>query len=248
MPGSSWGQSFVTTALVFGVWFSYAVFFVAMLESFDWSRGAAAMAFSAGSVVQAASSPLVGMLTDRWGPRIVVVGGLAAIALGLGGLQPGAGTVAPDPAVRRRRWLRGRTGGTRVARGAPFPVVQVRRRGTIIGFAFAGMGLGIKVMGPLSQSLMSRLGWRHAFVALGRHHCPARPRGAADAAQPAQRTLANGPTAPTRLPSRGNPGRRRKPRGPFGRPCARGTSGPWDWRRSSSRWAFFRYPCTRSPT
>ena len=39
------GQSFVTTALVFGVWFSYAVFFVAMLESFDWSRGGAAMAF-----------------------------------------------------------------------------------------------------------------------------------------------------------------------------------------------------------
>ena len=77
------GQSFVTTALVFGVWFSYAVFFVAMLEAFDWSRGGAAIAFSVGHVVQAVVSPLVGMLTDRWGPRVVVVGGLGAIAVGL---------------------------------------------------------------------------------------------------------------------------------------------------------------------
>ena len=160
------GQSFVTTALVFGVWFSYAVFFVAMLEAFDWTRGGAAMAFSVGSVVQAVSSPLVGMLTDRWGPRVVVVGGLGAIALGLAacslvqslwhlialfGVVVGFGVGLAGQvshAALLSRWF-------------------VGRRGTIIGFAFAGMGLGIKVMGPLSQALMSRLGWRYAFLALG---------------------------------------------------------------------------------
>ena len=160
------GQSFVTTALVFGVWFSYAVFFVAMVEAFDWSRGGAAMAFSMGNVVQAAVSPLVGMLTDRWGPRVVVVGGLGAIAVGLAacslvqtlwhlvvlfgvivGLGVGlAGQVSH--AALLSRWF-------------------VKRRGTMIGFAFAGMGLGVKVMGPLSQTLTSRLGWRYAFVVLG---------------------------------------------------------------------------------
>ena len=160
------GQSFVTAALVFGVWFSYAVFLVALVEAFDWSRGGAAMAFSVGSVVQAASSPLVGMLTDRWGPRVVVVGGLGAMAVGLAacslvqalwhlivlfgvivGLGVGlAGQVSH--AALLSRWF-------------------VKRRGTTIGFAFAGMGLGVKVMGPLSQALMSRLGWRYAFVVLG---------------------------------------------------------------------------------
>ena len=160
------GQSFVTTALVFGVWFSYAVFFVAMLEAFDWSRGGAAMAFSVGSVVQAASSPLVGMLTDRWGPRVVVVGGLGAMAVGLAacslvqalwhlivlfGVIVGFGVGLAGQvshAALLSRWF-------------------VKRRGTMIGFAFAGMGLGIKVVGPLSQALMSRLGWRYAFVVLG---------------------------------------------------------------------------------
>ena len=160
------GQSFVTTALVFGVWFSYAVFFVAMLEAFDWSRGGAAMAFSVGNVVQAATSPLVGGLTDRWGPRVVVVGGLIAMAVGLAacslvqalwhlivlfGVIVGFGVGLAGQvshAALLSRWF-------------------VKRRGTIIGFAFAGMGLGVKVMGPLSQALMSRLGWRYAFVALG---------------------------------------------------------------------------------
>ena len=160
------GQSFVTTALVFGVWFSYAVFFVAMLEAFDWSRGGAAMAFSVGNMVQAASSPLVGMLTDRWGPRVVVVGGLGAMAVGLAacslvqslwhlivlfGVIVGFGVGLAGQvshAALLSRWF-------------------VQRRGTIIGFAFAGMGLGVKVMGPLSQALMSRLGWRQAFLALG---------------------------------------------------------------------------------
>ena len=160
------GQSFATTALVFGVWFSYAVFFVAMLEAFDWSRGGAAMAFSVGNVVQAATSPLVGGLTDRWGPRVVVVGGLGAMAVGLAacslvqalwhlivlfGVIVGFGVGLAGQvshAALLSRWF-------------------VKRRGTIIGFAFAGMGLGVKVMGPLSQALMSRLGWRYAFVALG---------------------------------------------------------------------------------
>ncbi len=160
------GQSFVTTALVFGVWFSYAVFFIALLEAFDWSRGGAAMAFSVGNVVQAAVSPLVGMLTDRWGPRAVVVGGLGAIAVGLAACS-----------VVQALWhlivLFGVIVGLgvglagQVSHAALLSRWFVKRRGTMIGFAFAGMGLGVKVMGPLSQALTSRLGWRYAFVALG---------------------------------------------------------------------------------
>ena len=151
------GQSFVTTALVFGVWFSYAVFFVAMLEAFDWTRGGAAMAFSVGSVVQAVSSPLVGVLTDRWGPRVVVVGGLGAIALGLAACS-----------LVQSLWHLIALFGVVVGFGVGL-AGQVSHAAllSIIGFAFAGMGLGIKVMGPLSQALMSRLGWRYAFLALG---------------------------------------------------------------------------------
>jgi predicted MFS family arabinose efflux permease len=43
----------------------------------------------------------------------------------------------------------------------------VDRRGSMIGLAFSGMGLGVLVMGPLAQWLIVGLGWRGAYVVLG---------------------------------------------------------------------------------
>src|SRR5918911_3206024 len=76
-------QAFVTSGVVFGVWFSFAVFFHAMVQELHWSRGGAAAAFSVGSIVQALLSPVCGLLIDRWGPRLVVVSGLLPMAVGL---------------------------------------------------------------------------------------------------------------------------------------------------------------------
>jgi MFS family permease len=42
----------------------------------------------------------------------------------------------------------------------------VRRRGTIIGLAFAGMGVGVKIVGPLAQYCILQMGWRHTFLVL----------------------------------------------------------------------------------
>jgi nitrate/nitrite transporter NarK len=72
-------QAFVTSGVVFGIWFSFAVFFHAMVQELHWSRSGAAAAFSVGSMVQALLSPVCGMLIDRWGPRLMVVSGLLAI-------------------------------------------------------------------------------------------------------------------------------------------------------------------------
>jgi MFS family permease len=49
------------------------------------------------------------------------------------------------------------------------PVISrwfIRKRGTAIGLAMAGMGLGILLVVPLTQSLILHLGWRWAYVAL----------------------------------------------------------------------------------
>jgi MFS family permease len=158
-------QSFVTTALVFGVWFSFAVFFVVMVEDFHWSRGGAAIAFSFGNLMQAVLSPFVGLLTDRWGPRRIVVAGLVL----------GAASLAACSLVQTL-WhfivLFGVGVGSGVALAGPVSLSAllaswfVHRRGTIIGFSFAGMGIGVKVVGPLAQHLILLLGWRQSFVVL----------------------------------------------------------------------------------
>ena len=63
------GAVWVTLAISSGLYFSFPVFFVALLEEFGWSRGATSLAFSISSIVQGLLSPGVGILVDRFGPR-----------------------------------------------------------------------------------------------------------------------------------------------------------------------------------
>ncbi|GIX48183.1 MAG: MFS transporter [Candidatus Tectimicrobiota bacterium] len=157
--------AFTTTALVFGIWFSFAVFFVAMVETFHWSRGAAALAFSVGSLLQAGLSPLVGVLTDRWGPRALISAGLLLSAAALAacsqvqalahlivffGFGVGTGVLLAGP----------------VTHSALLAAWFIHRRGALIGLAFAGMGLGVKALGPLAQYLIAHVGWRSSFLVL----------------------------------------------------------------------------------
>src|SRR5881409_1299760 len=80
------GVVWVTLAIASGLYFSFPVFFVALLEEFGWSRGATAAAFSISSVVQGALSPMIGILVDRLGPRRVMLVG--AVPLLPGGPPP----------------------------------------------------------------------------------------------------------------------------------------------------------------
>src|SRR5438094_10178516 len=80
------GTVWVTLAIASGLYFSFPVFFVALLDEFGWSRGATAAAFSISSVVQGLLSPVVGSLVDRmWSRRI---------RLGSSGLLDVAGELA----------------------------------------------------------------------------------------------------------------------------------------------------------
>lgn len=153
----------MSSAVVFGMWFSFAVFFHAMLQDFHWSRGGAAAAFSVGSIVQALAAPVAGWLVDRWGPRLVVVSGLAILA---GGLAACSGvqtlwqfTLLFGVVVGLGVGLAGQ-----VTQAALLSAWFLQRRGTIIGFAFAGMGLGVQVVSPLAQKLILQVGWRQTFL------------------------------------------------------------------------------------
>jgi MFS family permease len=156
----------ITLAIASGLYFSFPIFFVALLEEFGWSRGATAAAFSISSIVQGLLSPAIGILVDRVGPRRVmlvgtfVLGGACMLSSQVGSLWslyliPGGLAAAGVCAVS---W---------VPTGALIARWFADRRGSMMGLAFSGMGAGVLVMGPLAQWLIAGRGWRFAYLALG---------------------------------------------------------------------------------
>ncbi|UCF76653.1 MAG: MFS transporter, partial [Betaproteobacteria bacterium] len=77
------GAIALTLGLTYGVWYSYSVFLVALLNEFGWSRSVLAGAFSLFTLVHGVANPVVGVLCDRIGPRRLVIFGGAALGLAL---------------------------------------------------------------------------------------------------------------------------------------------------------------------
>ncbi|MFQ5917352.1 MAG: MFS transporter [Candidatus Binatia bacterium] len=157
-----------------GILGSFGVFYVALLEDFGWSSGIIASIASVNALVYALSSPLIGWAFDRLGPRILMPlgGGLMGIGLFLAGTSDslwelylyygvvfgmgvgGLGFVSNSALISH--WFR-------------------RRRGIAIGLATMGLGLGVLIIVPLTQVLISSYGWRSAFMILAGLICTSVP-------------------------------------------------------------------------
>ena len=153
-------------AVAYGLFFSFPIFFVALLDEFRWSRGLTAGAMSLSTLLQGLLAPITGIVVDRQGPRLVILAGVGL----LGAATILAATIRTPWELYLYTGLIGALGV--VALGwVPMGVLLshwvTERRGRMVGLAFSGMGAGVFVLGPLSQWLIDRLGWRAASVALG---------------------------------------------------------------------------------
>ncbi len=160
------GVVWVALAAAYGLFFSFTIFFVSLIEEFHWSRGLTAGAFSLSTVTQGVLSPGIGMLVDRVGPRrIIMVGALllsaatmlASLIQSVWQLYFFIGILAAA-GVAAVGW---------VPSGALLAGWFSRHRGRVIGLAFSGMGVGVLLLGPLAQWLIAEQGWRQAYLILG---------------------------------------------------------------------------------
>jgi len=77
------GGAFTAFTVSAGMMHSYAVYLVAFIEEFGWGRAETSVAYSVSQLVAGFSSPFVGALVDRLGPRRLLLLGGGLLVLGL---------------------------------------------------------------------------------------------------------------------------------------------------------------------
>ncbi|HYL80000.1 MAG TPA: MFS transporter [Candidatus Acidoferrum sp.] len=75
--------TFLTLVVLYGAWYSYSVFLVALLHEFGWSRSLLSGAFSVFVLVHGGFGPVIGWLLRRAGPRRVIMAGGCIMGVGL---------------------------------------------------------------------------------------------------------------------------------------------------------------------
>lgn len=157
--------AFVSLGLTYTVWYSFSVFYVALLEEFGWSRAASAGVFSLFVIVVGIAGAAAGTLADRFGPGRIVSVAVTILAAGL---------VACSRINNLWQFYLFFGVVTAIGLSATGWVTCVTminrwfyaRLGAAIGIASSGIGVGILLMVPLSQWLINQLGWRTAYVTL----------------------------------------------------------------------------------
>jgi MFS family permease len=157
--------AFLTVGIAFGARNAFAVFLIAVVEEFHWSRGLASGALMVGAVLWTLSAPMIGALLDRYGPRIVLASGALTMAAGfvLSGLARGVAEFYLGMGVLVGI---GFAALTMTSQATFLANWFVRKRGVAIGAAASGIGIGILAVVPLTQKLINAYGWRAAYFIL----------------------------------------------------------------------------------
>ena len=164
---------YIVAAAGFSIWFlgwgtynpCFSVFLKPLVAEFGWSRAAASLPHSLSYIVYALASIMMGWLTDKFGPRILIMtlGSLLGVcylvnsqisALWqfqlnytlLGGIS--VSTLSVPVMVTISRWFE-------------------KKRGLMIGIVQAGYGIGGFIFPPFAGWLILTYGWRHAYAVLG---------------------------------------------------------------------------------
>ena len=154
--------AFVVLGISRGIHSSFGVFNVALIDTFGWSRGATAGIFSIVLTIDALLSPVVGFLLDRFGVKKISIIGCLTLAAGL--------FLSSQVSALWQLYI---SFGLVLAVGFTFTGMVPHiflisewfstNRASAIGIVYAGTGLGILVLAPLSEWLISGYGWTRAF-------------------------------------------------------------------------------------
>lgn len=157
--------SFIVGFVVFGILYSFGPFLEPMRAGFGTSRTAISVLFSGIGLIFYFAGPFAGHLSDRIGPRPMMLAGALVLVAGMALTGMATST-----------WHAYITYGIGAGVGlalAYTPSIAIvggwfnRKRPAALGIAAAGTGFGTLVLPPLSAALIQDHGWRMASAMLG---------------------------------------------------------------------------------
>jgi len=157
--------AFLLMLMMWGAYYSFGIFFEPLLAEFGWTKAMTSGAFSLSFFLTGILGVFAGRLTDRFGPRVVLT--VCGFFLGLGYLL-----VSQTSTV----WQLYLFYGVVVALGMSASVIPLqstiarwfaKRRGTMNGIIISGIGVGMVIIPPIAQWLISSYGWRTSYIVVG---------------------------------------------------------------------------------
>ncbi len=159
------GLVFLNLAMAYGAQYSFGVFFPSLIDEFKWNRQSLAGAFSLYTFMYSMLGFFLGRLTDRLGPRLILICGSICLGLGIALISQ---VSAPWHLYAVYGLLA--SWGMSATYVTSNPIVVkwfVIKRGLAVGLAQSGLGIGIILIPPLTGYLIAAFGWRIACIILG---------------------------------------------------------------------------------
>ncbi|MFC1861198.1 MFS transporter, partial [Chloroflexota bacterium] len=149
----------------YGVYNAFGIFFKPVMTDFGWTRAMTSGAFSVSWIIHGLLNVILGGLTDKLGPRIVLT--FCGFFLGLGYLL-----MSQINSVWQLYLFQGLIIGTGIS-GLNVSLLStvarwfVARRSLMGGIVIAGGGVGALIMPPIANWLISTYDWRVSYIILG---------------------------------------------------------------------------------
>jgi len=112
------------------------------------------------------SSPLLGRLLDRFGPRRIILPCMTAFGCGVASLALLRPAIWQFYATCFLIGIVG-NGAAHLAYARSISTWFQRRLGTAVAFVMVGAGLGAMILPAVTQAVLTRSGWRIAYISLG---------------------------------------------------------------------------------
>ncbi len=144
---------------------TFGVFFKPISMEFGWTRSMTSGAYSLCLALYAFFGFLMGRLSDRYGPRVVVTA--CGLLSGSGYLLMSEVSTIGELYLFFGIMVGIGVAGNFTPLASTLPKWFVRKRGVMLGIASAGFGMGGTIMPIAATRLIATYGWRTSYLVLG---------------------------------------------------------------------------------